>query len=211
LFRPEWSVHADTGIAERYRAMASDIRERGWSEQLDFLSAALTHALEAECRVLASAGALKPAQIGKGAARVCRPDVRGDCIRWIKPGQSAACNAYLAEMGGLRFALNRDLRAGLGEYEGHFAWYAPGTFYVRHRDRFRDDDSRIVTVIAYLNDTWEAEQGGALRLHTDDGGVRDIAPIGGRVVVFLSGDIEHEVLPATRERISLAGWFTRRL
>jgi SM-20-related protein len=210
LFRPEWPVPVDACIAERHRAIADDIHKQGWSEQPRFLSAALTRALEAECRALAGAGALTPAQVGKGAARACRPEVRGDCISWIKAGQSAACNQYLAEISALRFALNRELCAGLGEYEGHFAWYAPGTFYARHRDRFRDDDSRIVTVIAYLNDAWHPEHGGALRLHPDDRRVRDIEPAGGRVVVFLAADIEHEVLPATRERLSVTGWFTRR-
>ncbi|CAB3756451.1 hypothetical protein LMG29542_02869 [Paraburkholderia humisilvae] len=210
MLRPEWPVHVDARIVKPYCAIADDIHEQGWSEQPHFLSSALTHALEAECRALAGAGALNPAQIGRGAERVCKPDVRGDCIHWIKAGQSAACDAYLAEIDALRLALNRELCAGLDEFEGHFAWYAPGTFYVRHRDRFRNDDSRVITVIAYLNDAWQTEQGGALRLHADDGGVRDIEPVGGRVVVFLSADIEHEVLPATRDRMSLAGWFRRR-
>ncbi len=35
-------------------------------------------------------------------------------------------------------------------------------------------------------------------------------PIGGCLVVFLPGDIPHEVLPATRDRLSLTGWFRRR-
>jgi SM-20-related protein len=221
LFRPEWPVHVDACAAERYRAIADDIHRQGWSDQPHFLSAALTRALEAECRTLAHAGALCAAEVGRGAARACRPDVRGDRICWIRAAQSAACDAYLAQIRALRLALNRELCAGLGDYEGHFAWFAPGTSYVRHRDRFRNDDSRIVTVIAYLNDRWQPEHGGALRLHgagsgdnsgdnDNDSGVHDIAPDGGRVVVFLSADIEHEVLLTTRNRLSIAGWFTRR-
>jgi SM-20-related protein len=35
-------------------------------------------------------------------------------------------------------------------------------------------------------------------------------PTGGCLVVFLSGEVPHEVLPATRERLSLTGWFRRR-
>jgi SM-20-related protein len=209
LLRPEWPVHADACAAERYRAIADDIHRQGWSDQPHFLSAALTRALEAECRALAHAGALSAAEVGRGAARACRPDVRGDRICWIKARQSAACDAWLAQVRALRLALNRELCAGLGDYEGHFAWFAPSTAYVRHRDRFRNDDSRVMTVIAYLNDRWQPEHGGALRLHRDDYGVHDIAPAGGRVVVFLSADIEHEVLLTTRNRLSIAGWFTR--
>ena len=33
---------------------------------------------------------------------------------------------------------------------------------------------------------------------------------GGRLVAFLSDRFEHEVLPATRERMSFTGWFRRR-
>jgi SM-20-related protein len=39
---------------------------------------------------------------------------------------------------------------------------------------------------------------------------QDISPVGSRTVVFLSADMLHEVLPATRDRLSLTGWFRRR-
>jgi SM-20-related protein len=216
LFRPEWPVHVDTCAAERYRAIADDIHRQGWSDQPHFLSPALTRALEAECRTLAHAGALSAAEVGRAATRACRPDVRGDRICWITAQQSAACDAWLAQIHALRLVLNRELCAGLGDYEGHFAWFAPGTAYARHRDQFRNDDSRIMTVVAYLNDRWQPEHGGALRLHGDGrdrgdaSGVHDIAPAAGRVVVFLSADIEHEVMLTTRNRLSITGWFTRR-
>ncbi len=32
----------------------------------------------------------------------------------------------------------------------------------------------------------------------------------GTLAVFLSANLPHEVLPATRERLSLTGWFRRR-
>ncbi|MNF01063.1 hypothetical protein D3C80_1999940 [compost metagenome] len=76
-------------------------------------------------------------------------------------------------------------------------------------DRFRDDDRRAVSVVAYLNTDWQQEQGGALRLHLAEG-EHDVQPEGGGLVVFLSADLPHEVLPASRERLSLAGWFRRR-
>jgi len=37
----------------------------------------------------------------------------------------------------------------------------------------------------------------------------DLLPEGGSLVVFLSAGFEHEVLPATRERMSITGWFFR--
>ncbi|MCB0627245.1 MAG: 2OG-Fe(II) oxygenase, partial [Saprospiraceae bacterium] len=35
---------------------------------------------------------------------------------------------------------------------------------------------------------------------------REILPVGGRLVLFRSELLEHEVLPARRERYSLTGW-----
>jgi SM-20-related protein len=83
--------------------------------------------------------------------------------------------------------------------------YPIGAGYARHRDRFRDDDARVLSLACYLNPHWDAEDGGALRLHLDAGPV-EILPQAGTGVCFLS-ELEHEVLPARRERHSIAAWF----
>lgn len=210
LLHTQSQVHADACIAERHRYIADDIDRQGWSLRHRFLSAGLTRALALECRALESAGALQPAFVGQGGTRAWRPEVRGDRIRWIRAAQSLACDCFLAEMENLRVALNRELCLGLADYEGHFSCYAPGASYARHRDQFRHDDSRVVTVVAYLNDAWRCTQGGALRLYPEHETAVDVAPAGGRIVAFLSGSMIHEVLPATRERLSIAGWFRRR-
>jgi SM-20-related protein len=110
----------------------------------------------------------------------------------------------------LRFALNETTFLGLFAFEGHYALYPPGAFYRRHRDRFRDDDARVVSCVLYLNQAWTAADGGALRIHLSRTNARDVLPIGGTLVCFLADQYEHEVLPATRERLSIAGWFRRR-
>lgn len=99
---------------------------------------------------------------------------------------------------------------GLEDFESHFALYPPGAFYLKHVDRFRDDDRRMVSAVLYLNDDWLPEHGGQLRMYLDESLEQDVVPNGGCLVVFLSGDIPHEVLPATRDRLSLTGWFRRR-
>jgi SM-20-related protein len=190
--------------------LADDLVEHGWSQQNIFLPAQLTLELAAECHLLAAGGALHAARVGRGTAQTIRTDIRGDQILWLKAGQSAACDRYLHIMENLRIALNRTLYLGLAEYESHFALYAPGASYQPHLDRFRDDDCRTVSVVIYLNHGWLPEQGGALRLHPQGERTQDIAPLGSRLVLFLSADMLHEVLPATRERLSLAGWFRRR-
>lgn len=190
--------------------MTDSLSEHGWSQQNIFLPADLTLELAAECRALELAGALNLAAVGRGAAQAVRSDIRGDQILWLKAGQSPACDRYLLIMETLRVMLNRVLFLGLDEYESHFAFYAPGASYLPHLDRFRDDDSRTVSVVIYLNHDWLPEQGGALRLHPAGQCSEDIAPLGSRLVLFLSADMLHEVLPATRDRISLAGWFRQR-
>ncbi len=182
----------------------------GWSQQNAFLCPNLTLALAEECRQHAQAGRLRPAGTGRAAGHALQPAVRGDRAQWLEHGQSAACDSYLSIMEQLRLALNRDFFLGLDHFETHFAAYAPGARYHKHFDRFRDDDLRTVSVVVYLNPGWELQEGGALRLHPDGLPQHDISPQGSRLVLFMSADMAHEVLPATRERISLAGWFRRR-
>jgi SM-20-related protein len=190
--------------------IGADLAEQGWSQHAFFLPPDLTYALAAECRARHDSGALTAAGIGRGNKKVLRTDIRGDRIAWLEAGQSAACDRYLQMMDAVRIVLNQTLYLGLEEYESHFAFYAPGTCYLPHKDRFSDDDCRTVSAVIYLNPDWLPEQGGALRLHPQDKDAQDITPSGGRLVLFLSADMLHEVLPATRDRLSLAGWFRRK-
>ncbi|QIH11554.1 MULTISPECIES: 2OG-Fe(II) oxygenase [unclassified Pseudomonas] len=191
-------------------SIVDDLAARGWSQQDIFLPEALTLDLAAECRKRAAEGELAPAAVGRGPAQEIREGIRGDHIQWLEPGQAEASDAYLALMDSLREALNRGLFLGLEDFECHFAMYPPGAFYKRHVDRFRDDDRRMVSAVIYLNSQWLPEHGGQLRMYLGERGEHDVDPIGGRLVVFLSGEMPHEVLPATRERLSLTGWFRRR-
>jgi SM-20-related protein len=113
----------------------------------------------------------------------------------------------------LRENFNRTQYLGLTELESHFTIYPPGAFYRRHLDRFRGSEQRQISSILYLNQGWSHEHGGQLRLYldeTDDAAYLDIEPAGGTLVLFLSDRFWHEVLPATRQRMSLTGWFRTR-
>jgi SM-20-related protein len=200
-------THIDAFGDEGNHRIAMALHDHGWSEQEDFFPPDLTLALASECMALEASGALTPARVSQGLDRSFQPDLRGDRIQWIETGQSVACDRYLAIVDTLRIVLNRELFLGLGEYETHFAFYPAGASYQQHRDRFRHDDSRMVSVVVYLNADWLPEHGGALRLHPAGLATQDISPVGGRLAVFLSGDMLHEVLPATRGRSSLTGWF----
>lgn len=56
---------------------------------------------------------------------------------------------------------------------------------------------------------WLHEHGGQLRLHLADGPVA-VLPAAGTCVLFRSDAVLHEVLPATRPRLSVTAWLRRR-
>lgn len=173
-----------------------------------FADAAMTEPLREDLLRLQREGALGAASVGRGGNRGVRGEIRGDRTVWLDDPRCGAVAAdYLAALHALRGALNRRLFLGLRSGEAHYALYPPGAGYARHRDRFRDSDARVVSLVTYLNPAWEPADGGQLRLHLDSGPV-DIAPLAGTTVCFLS-DVEHEVLPARRERLSIAAWLRR--
>jgi len=193
------------------------------------LPAAAIRALRSRTLELDAAGAFAPARTGRGAAaRGPHGGARGDRIAWLDDALPAPEEQPVRELvAALRAACNRMLYLGIAEHELHYAIYPPGAGYARHRDRFRDDDARVLSFVLYLNESWQPADGGALRLHLDAAeatragavpapdhaeGSRhlDVAPQGGTLVMFLSATLEHEVLPASRSRISLAGWLRRR-
>jgi len=189
--------------------MADALGARGWIVVPSFFAAAEVAALAADCRALDAAATLTPAATGREAGRR-QAGLRGDRTRWFEPDAlSPPQAAYWQAMDALRRDLNQRLLLGLESLEAHYALYPPGAGYARHRDRFRDDDARVLSSVCYLNEGWQPVDGGVLRLHLADG-VHDVAPQGGTLALFLSAEIEHEVLPAQRERLSIAGWFRRR-
>jgi SM-20-related protein len=191
-------------------AMAS----AGWVALPGFLEEAGVRTLAEESAQLFRHGAFHDAAIGAGAQQRIDEGVRADQILWLEPsGGSEAQRACLGKFEQVRLRLNRDLQLGLFDFECHFARYAPGAFYRRHVDQFSRDSRRRVSSILYLNPGWEAAEGGALRLYLErkpESAHVDILPAGGTLVLFLSDRFPHEVLPATRERLSLTGWFKAR-
>lgn len=198
-------------VADTIAAMVDGIAERGHAIGRAVLPEATLAALRERVASLEAAHALHPAEIGRGEQQARHADVRGDRIRWLDEGSPDAAEASaLAALDALRVACNRSLMTGLAEYEGHYALYPPGASYARHRDRFRDDDTRVLSCVLYLNAGWRREDGGALRLYVEGDRAIDVWPEAGTLVAFLSARFDHEVLPARRPRLALTGWFRRR-
>ena len=70
--------------------------------------------------------------------------------------------------------------------------------------KFRSD----VSMTVFLNPP-DSYDGGELVIYPEKGamdGIR-VTPAFGTLALFLSEDFEHEVMPARRDRYSVAGWF----
>ncbi len=197
-------------IAPLLARIVDDLATHGWSQQAIFVPTDLTTELAKECHSRAQRGQLEPAAIGRGRATVVHENIRGDRIQWLDAGHHAAVDRYLDLMEQLRTVINQTLFLGLEDFESHFALYPPGAFYKKHLDRFRDDDRRTITCVAYLNERWLPDQGGELRMYLEDKRVHDVLPQASTLMVFMSAQWPHEVLPATRDRLSITGWFRRR-
>jgi SM-20-related protein len=197
----------DNSVASVVAGLAGD----GLAVVREFLPGPAIAALRDEAMRRDAAGSLVAAGVGRGSARAVREEVRGDRIGWLDERDPAPPERALFDaLETLRAAINREVTLGLWRYEGHYALYPPGARYEKHVDRFRDDDARVLSLVLYLNDDWQAADGGALRLWLPGESVRDVLPEGGTLVAFLAARLPHEVLPARRPRLAVTGWFRRR-
>ena len=188
-------------------ALAAALSAHGVCSLPGFPDPSATLALRTQLQLLQDNSGLQAAEVGRGEGVQLRSDIRGDSTHWLDADSGTAAADYLADLETLRASLNRQLFLGMDEVEAHFACYPIGASYQRHSDRFRDSDSRVLSLVTYLNDAWLPEHGGALRLYLPQNTV-DVMPQAGTSNCFLS-EIEHEVLPATRERLSIAAWMRR--
>jgi SM-20-related protein len=200
------AIHINDQIADR---LAND----GWYVGESIFGVALGARLRDRAYALATAGKLEPARIGRNTTAQGQTDIRCDDTLWLADDpEDAAERDALVAVHALRTTLNTSLYVGARSAELHFARYAPGAFYRTHRDRFRDDDARVITLVFYLNDDWSAGSGGELVLYErDDSGavLARVPPRAGTMVCFRSELFPHEVLPAAQQRFSLTGWLRR--
>jgi SM-20-related protein len=154
----------------------------------------------------------KKAGIGKNQEKQINEAIRGDYIFWLDDATAPQpAKVYLYKLHELIHYINRTLFLSLKGAEVHLTVYPVGSFYKRHLDQFKKDDHRKLSVICYLNSDWKESEGGQLRMYVNDQSL-DILPQAGRLVIFRSDLIEHEVLPATRERKALpGGWWIKNL
>jgi SM-20-related protein len=191
--------------------LADGLADQGYAEVDNFLSQQEVQAILATDDFKNGLLQFKKAGIGKSQEKQINESIRGDYIQWIDGGTTQkAVELYLNRLRQLMEFVNRTLYLSLKDLEVHRTIYPIGSFYKRHLDQFKKDDRRKLSVICYLNTDWKESEGGQLRIYLPNGST-DIFPLAGRLVCFRSDLLEHEVLPATRERLSLTGWLLDRV
>lgn len=190
-----------------FARIAGDIQQRGYSIHPAALPPYLNGALFDTVRTL-DLEKFSNAGIGRGEDYVKSEFVRTDEICWIT-GETNTGKLWLDWAGALQQYLNRRLFLGLFSFESHFAHYGAGDYYKRHLDAFKGEANRVLSLVVYLNSGWTNEDGGELVLYQDESdreGTK-VTPLNGTIAVFLSEEFPHEVLPASRDRYSIAGWY----
>lgn len=194
-----------------FEEIADGIANDGYAVADRFLNADEVKAILSTKEFQDSLGHFKKAGIGKERNHQINEAIRGDYIKWVDNNSSPEPIAlYLAKVQNLIQHLNESLFLSLKDVEVHMTMYPPGAFYKRHLDQFSRDDHRKLSIICYLNEDWRADYGGQLRMWPSDTPV-DVLPMAGRLVCFRSDMLEHEVLPATKARLSITGWILDRV
>ena len=176
-------------------------------EEVGFLRAALLEKYDED--------RFKKSAIGNQANEKIIDAIRGDFILWLDENNAnTAEGRFFNKLNDFKDYLNRTCFMGINEKEFHYALYPEGTFYKRHLDTFQNDSRRKLSMVCYLNDEdWKPEYGGELTIYLDENGSEkeiNVYPVQGRMVVFESQILEHEVKPVKRERLSITGWLKTR-
>ena len=199
-----------------YEQIISDIANQQFSIIEDFFSVDEVSTLRESLLEKYEQDAFKKAAIGNRVNESIIKSVRGDAIYWLDELKSdIPVKLFFEKINDLIRYLNRTCFMGILQKEFHYALYPKGTFYKRHIDTFQNDDRRKLSVVCYLNDeSWQAENGGELVLYLKQDHQeteKKIYPFPGRVVIFESQIIEHEVRPVLQnQRLSITGWLKTR-
>ncbi|AWL11374.1 hypothetical protein HMF8227_00879 [Saliniradius amylolyticus] len=190
-----------------FDVIADALVDKGYAVLPNFLPITLAEGLLQELKGYQEED-FKRAAIGRLRDEHRNQFVRKDNIRWLTPKRTHQ-QQFLSLMDSLKSALNRRLFMGLFDYECHFAHYPPGAFYKKHLDAFKGRTNRVLSTVCYLNPGWRREEQGQLVIYDPDTDqtLLKVTPLFGQMVIFLSEQFPHEVLPAQRDRYSIAGWF----
>lgn len=198
-----------------YEKVIHDLIEQQYSIVENFFTADEISALRATLQGKYEEDEFKKAAIGNRINENIIKSIRGDFILWLNENETdQAEKVFFAKVNDFSTYLNRTCFMGILQKEFHYAVYPEGTFYKRHLDTFQNDDRRKLSIVCYLNEEdWQPEYGGELVIYTHENGQETekvVYPFPGRVVVFESQVLEHEVKPVKQPRYSITGWLKTR-
>ncbi|KAG2438931.1 hypothetical protein HYH02_010725 [Chlamydomonas schloesseri] len=215
--------------------VAASLDAYGYAVLDNYISEDAIRAARKELEVMQehySAGLIWVGKEAEAGAQISVSSVRGDVVLWlddqalgatafVKEGVRRPCSflqlqQLLADVDELVF---EGLRPRLGYLAGlhrrsdaMMAIYpGKGARFAKHIDNTTMDGRRL-TVLTYLNPGWKEEQGGALRLFPVRQGAAeqvDVLPVAGRVALFLSAEVAHEVMPThgAAQRHAVTLWY----
>lgn len=132
--------------------------------------------------------------------------IRSDLIYWLdRKHDNEYENDFLDQIDDFIKYLNKSCFAGITGYEFHYSLYEVGSFYQKHLDQFKNNTTRKYSMISYLNNNWQEEDGGQLMVYQSFNN-KKINPTLGKTVLFKSNEIQHEVLVTKQPRMSITGW-----
>lgn len=195
----------------QYETIIDDLLAQHYSVVSDFFSEEEVAQLRQSLHDKLAHNEFKKSGIGAAHAHQIATEVRGDFIFWLNENETTAAEElFFNKINALIHYLNRTCYLGIQATEFHYALYPKGTFYKRHLDTFQNDSRRKLSIVCYLNEeNWHANYGGALAIYTskeDKEEVVKILPEQGKLVIFESQLLEHEVETVTQPRMSITGW-----
>jgi SM-20-related protein len=198
-----------------YEQIITDIGKQKYSIIENFFSTDDVAVLRQSILTKYEEDTFKKAAIGNRVNETIVKSIRGDVILWIDETKADTAEIlFFNRINDLVGYLNKTCFLGILHKEFHYAIYPKNTYYKRHIDTFQNDDRRKLSFVCYLNeDGWLPENGGELVLYLDENGQeveKVIYPFPGRVVIFESQIIEHEVRPVIVDRLSITGWLKTR-
>ena len=202
---------SDFNLNPKYEKIIDDLLNQQFSIVDDFFSETETTSLRDSLLSKYEEDEFKKAAIGNQFNEQIIKSIRGDFISWIDENNAnEAESLFFRKVDDFIQYMNRTCFLGIQDKEFHYALYPEGTFYKKHLDTFQNDSRRKLSIVCYLNEEdWKEEFGGELVIYKESEEIA-ILPMKGRVVIFESQVLEHEVKPVKKERRSITGWLKTR-
>ncbi len=202
------SIASSVEELSRFDSILDQLVDNGFSIIDNLLPLIDAQALHQRILELEAENEFEKSGIGKMAEFQIDEEIRGDYIRWIDFDDIPVhLSPYFSFLQNLIPQLNRSLFLNLKDLESHYAFYPAGGGYKKHRDRFRQNPHRVLSIVFYLNPIWQPGHGGELVIYDDR--VKELVkvePIFNRLAIFKS-EMIHEVLPCNTRRNSITTWF----